>query len=270
MRTYHTKTAPGELSPFTIVCGAPGRVRIIGRHLSDVRYFRNKDRGILCCTGYYNGIRVSAAGIGMGVPTVYICDPELRASGAVFRMRQGSGGSTIPDSNYGDPIIVTAAYGWDGSSVEFFPDDQRRAAFTAMAQENYYDPSLLVYPDPRLTEALQAAVKQICPTEYHVKEEGTTSSFWWEQGRMPDNTPLPPHLAKRHEKAMRGGIGVYSMEAAGLFTMPLTSALNSAFALRHISDEVRPSGEDLATEIHLVAISNLANQTWTQPYLAGA
>ena len=240
---YHTHTGEDDIAPLCLIVGAPGRADMIAeKYLISSKRFSNDKRGLVSCTGYYKGVRVSVTTSGMGGASTGIILPEVAKSGARVIIRVGTCGSMIEKSKPGDSIIVTSAIRYDGASENWAP-----IPFPANA-------------DYRVVYALVEAAKKIAPDTHHVGEECTTSCFYAGQGRPNIYGEIPYWMSERHEQVMKMGTACYSMEAATLFTwgkyeargIP-TGAINAVVANRH-TNEFAVEGEEQAALIALEAL----------------
>jgi uridine phosphorylase len=257
---YHTHTGAGDLASLCLIPGAPGRVHEIAEWLTDVKMYLNEDRGIVSCTGKYQGVEVSAATSGMGVPSAGIIFPEAVASGARIIIRVGSCGSLLKESKLGDVIVVTGGVRYDGTATDWTPIE-----FPAI-------------PDYRVTAALIHAAQRHAPGNVQVGLEATTSTFYAGQGRPSLLTgEIPEPMAARHREMLRLGVGCYSMEAAGLFVWGLTEgkgvptgAINTVYALRHpeSSQEFGKADDERAITIGLETLRNLAADDSLADYIS--
>ncbi len=240
---YHTHTRPGDLSPFCLIVGAPGRAeRIADNHLTDSRRFSNDYRGLVSYTGNFKGTRVSVTTSGMGGASMGIILPEAVKSGARVFVRVGSCGSLLSNSHLGDVIVPTAAIRYDGATDNWAPKE-----YPAFA-------------DWRVVAALQKAASLHADGHFHLGIECTTSDFYTGQARPNLNGDLPEHMAARHREVLRLGAACYAMEAATLFVWCATEggglpagAINAVFANRH-TNEFGTLGEDLAISVALEAL----------------
>ena len=75
--TAHIKANPSDFAKTVLMPGDPLRAKYIAEtFLTDVTCF-NKVRGMYGFTGYYNGVKVSVMGSGMGMPSIGIYSYEL-------------------------------------------------------------------------------------------------------------------------------------------------------------------------------------------------
>ena len=92
-------------------------------------------------------------------------------------------------------MVAKSAFSWDLASLAWEDSaERRRAAFLALADEDYFNPALLEEADPFLCEALWAVAQEVAPGQSYLDIEGTTTDFADEQGREQESFDLPPHL----------------------------------------------------------------------------
>lgn len=185
MSQLHLHADPGELAPFVLLPGDPGRTRMIAdTFLEDVRVY-NENRGLLGVTGRYRGIPVSVQTTGMGCPSLAIVVEEAIRLGARTLVRVGTAGIVAKDVAPGDLIVANAAVPDDGTTRMYL-----RGAPHAPV------------PDFTVTRALVDA----CARPPHVGSLRTEDAFY---ATSPDDVG---------ELAARGVLAV-EMEAAALFVL---------------------------------------------------
>lgn len=114
------KIYPGQISPYVIVCGDPGRAKTIADRLEgaeEVAY--NREYRIL--NGRYAGTDITVASHGVGAAGAAVCFEELIKAGAKVLIRVGTAGSLTPSLTDGDLIVATAAVREDGVTDQLVP-----------------------------------------------------------------------------------------------------------------------------------------------------
>lgn len=104
--TAHIEAKPGDFAKVVLMPGDPLRAKFIADNfLTDVKQV-NGVRGMLGFTGFYDGVKVSIMGHGMGNPSIGIYSYELFAFYNVETIiRIGSCGSFIESIDLGSIII---------------------------------------------------------------------------------------------------------------------------------------------------------------------
>ncbi len=110
MATPHNRANPGDIAETVLLPGDPLRAKFIAENfLQDPVQF-NDVRNMLGYTGYWNGIRVSTMGTGMGIPSLSIYVEELcRFYGVKRLIRVGSCGAIQKDLKLYDIILAMSA-----------------------------------------------------------------------------------------------------------------------------------------------------------------
>lgn len=132
MPTPHISAEPGDFADAVLLPGDPLRAKYIAENfLSDVRQVTGV-RNMLGFTGMHEGMRVSAMGTGMGIPSASIYATELVESYGVKKLvRVGSCGGISNGVELRDVIVATGACtdsgvnraryrGWDFSAIADF------------------------------------------------------------------------------------------------------------------------------------------------------
>jgi uridine phosphorylase len=117
----HIKARPGEIGPYVIVAGDPGRVPVIARFLEGAREVTTY-RGFVVWTGSLEGSRVSVVAHGIGGPSSAIVFEELVGLGAHTLVRVGTSGSLQRDVRVGDIVVSTAAIRDEGTTAHYMPE----------------------------------------------------------------------------------------------------------------------------------------------------
>lgn len=132
MPTPHIAAAADDFAEAVLLPGDPRRAEHIAKNfLTDARLVTDV-RNMLGFTGTYEGMRVSAMGTGMGIPSASIYASELVTQYGCKRLvRVGSCGGISPDIELRDVIVATGACtdsgvnrsrygGWDFAAVADF------------------------------------------------------------------------------------------------------------------------------------------------------
>lgn len=241
-REYHLQTRPGDIARRCIVTGDPDRAKAIAAAYLERSVTVGDHRGLVSCTGWYKGSRVSVVTHGMGGPSIGIVLPEAQRCGARAFIRVGSCGALQKGIKPGEAIIYTGAMRYDGASDNWAP-----AEFPAVA-------------DWRVVAALVDAAERNGQVRYHVGIGATMSDFNEGQARAETPEEVPWWIRERHKWILKNGILSYSMEEATLFVWCAThgklpcGAVNAVFVNRIDGGEAAVAGELDAARIALEAI----------------
>jgi uridine phosphorylase len=137
----HIRCRPGDIAPYVLVPGDPGRVRRIADRFDESRLVA-ENREYIVYTGFYRGHPVSVCSTGIGGPAASIAFEELIRVGAKVFIRVGSAGGRQKDIAVGTPVVISAACRGEGTSKVYLPVE-----FPAVA-------------DLRVTNALVTALEE--------------------------------------------------------------------------------------------------------------
>ncbi|MCL4561923.1 MAG: nucleoside phosphorylase [Chloroflexi bacterium] len=116
----HMGVKEGDVAPYVLISGSPGRVLVMKDKLQDARAF-GSDRGAVVYTGTYKGVPVTVASTGMGGPSLAIAVEELAVTGGKVFIRTGSCASIQENIPVGDLIVATASVRDEGTSDYYAP-----------------------------------------------------------------------------------------------------------------------------------------------------
>ncbi len=119
MSPLHVRAQSGEVAPFVLLPGDPGRAQYIAdTFLEDVTTY-NTYRSLLGFTGTYKGLPVSVQTTGMGCPSASIVTEELIQLGARVLVRVGTSGAVDPSLRPADLLVVQGAVPLDGTTQQY-------------------------------------------------------------------------------------------------------------------------------------------------------
>ena len=198
-RQYHIQCAPGDVAPYVILPGDPGRTDLIAATWNEQRFVAS-NREHRTFTGKTGGAPISVTSTGMGGPSTSIAVEELLRIGADTFIRLGTCGVIQENIACGDLIINTAAVRHDGASNLYVEDRYPAAA------------------DHEVTLALIEACEELGLT-YHAGITCSTGSFHCGQGRPGYRGYLQSSFENIVEDMRRARVLNFEMEAATLFTL---------------------------------------------------
>ena len=117
---YHVKLAPGDVAPYVLLPGDPGRVPVVASHWDEAREVA-RNREYVTYTGTYRGAPISCTSTGIGAPSTAIALEELARVGATTFVRIGTCGSLQERVRIGDVAIFDSAARYDGASRLYAP-----------------------------------------------------------------------------------------------------------------------------------------------------
>jgi uridine phosphorylase len=119
---YHLQLVPGDVAPYVLLPGDPGRVPIVALLWDEARKVA-ENREYVTYTGVYQGAPISCTSTGIGAPSTSIAMEELARVGATTFIRIGTCGSFQDHVRSGDMAIFDSAVRDDGSSAQYAPPE---------------------------------------------------------------------------------------------------------------------------------------------------
>jgi uridine phosphorylase len=119
---YHIKCREGDLAPYVLLPGDPGRVQIVAAGWDEARKVA-QNREYTTYTGSYRGVPISCTSTGIGCPSTAIALEELARVGARVFIRIGTCGTYLDHVRNGDLAIFDAAMRYDGTSHLYAPPE---------------------------------------------------------------------------------------------------------------------------------------------------
>ena len=116
----HIRCKQGDVAPYVISPGDPGRVRRIAERM-DKAEFIAENREYIVYTGSYKGAPITVCSSGIGGPAASIAFEELAKLGAKVFIRVGSAGGRQSDIAIGTPVVITASFRGEGTSKAYLP-----------------------------------------------------------------------------------------------------------------------------------------------------
>ncbi|MDB5227563.1 MAG: purine-nucleoside phosphorylase [Bacteroidota bacterium] len=108
--SIHIGAKQGDIAETILLPGDPLRAKYVAENFLQDAFCYNEVRGMYGYTGYYNGIRVSVQGTGMGAPSVSIYVNELiREYGVKNMIRIGTAGSFQEYIKVKDVVMALSA-----------------------------------------------------------------------------------------------------------------------------------------------------------------
>ncbi len=116
----HIRCGTGDVAPFVLIPGDPGRVRRIVERM-DRAEFIAENREYVVYTGTHRGAPITVCSSGIGGPAASIACEELVSLGAKVFIRVGSAGGRQPATPIGTPIVITSAVRGEGTTKAYLP-----------------------------------------------------------------------------------------------------------------------------------------------------
>lgn len=109
-----------DIPAFAIVCGDPGRAKLIADKLENARELAFS-REYRTFVGTYHGTELAVVSHGVGSPGAAVCFEELIRAGVTTLIRVGTAGSYSSDHPAGSLIVSTAAVRAEGLTHQLVP-----------------------------------------------------------------------------------------------------------------------------------------------------
>jgi len=119
-RQHHIQCQEGDIAPYVLLPGDPGRVPIVAAHW-DESHKVAQNREYVTYTGTYKGVPITCTSTGIGCPSTAIAVEELARIGARVFIRIGTCGTFRDDTPVGDLAIFEGAMRYDGASRLYAP-----------------------------------------------------------------------------------------------------------------------------------------------------
>lgn len=120
MLQYHVKLKPGDVAPYVLLPGDPGRVPFIAALWDEAEKIA-ENREYTTYTGAYKGAPISCTSTGIGCPSTAIALEELARVGAHTFLRVGTCGTFQDYVHNGDVVVFDSAMRYDGASHLYAP-----------------------------------------------------------------------------------------------------------------------------------------------------
>jgi uridine phosphorylase len=118
----HIRCRMGDIAPFVITPGDPGRVRRIVQKMADAKLLA-ENREYIVYTGTYEGVPITVCSSGIGGPAASIAFEELIKLGAKIIIRVGSAGGRQKTIPIGTPLVIQATFRGEGTSKAYLPPE---------------------------------------------------------------------------------------------------------------------------------------------------
>lgn len=119
MFTLHVRGKPGEVAPYVLLPGDPGRAEWIAKTYLERPQQYNSYRSLLGFTGTYKGLPVSVQTTGMGTPSAAIVTEELIRLGVKVMVRVGTTGAVHDGLKSADVVVAQGAIPLDGTTRQY-------------------------------------------------------------------------------------------------------------------------------------------------------
>ncbi len=222
---YHLKCREGDVAPYVLLPGDPGRVPIVAAHWDEAHKVA-QNREYVTYTGTYKGVPITCTSTGIGCPSTAIAIEELARLGTRVFIRIGTCGTFQDHVHNGDLAIFDAAMRYDGTSHLYAPLE-----FPAVASLD-------------VTQALVDAA-QAAGARYHVGITRTADSFYARHARPGSSFHdfWQSDWAHHFADLKRLGVLASEMEASIIFVLARVWGLRAGAVAVVLDNVMRVTGE---------------------------
>lgn len=255
---YHLKIREGDVAPYVLLPGDPGRVETIAK-LWDSGHHVATNREYVTYTGTFQGAPISCVSTGIGAPSASIAMEELARCGATTFVRVGTCG-TVQDVPNGTIAIFDSAMRLDGASVAYAPIE-----FPAVASHEVV--AACIAAAEELSIANVVGTTRSADTFYasHPRPGSSYSGFWQSSWRehFSDLRQLNIVAAEMEASIIFVLARVWGLRAGGLAVI-----LDNMLEVSGDSGIFDPELQVEHAASHIDRISRLANEAVHQLWLA--
>ncbi len=237
----HLRCRTGDIAPFVLVPGDPGRAKRIAERFDDAKLVGD-NREYLVYTGTYHGVPVSVCSTGIGGPAASIAFEELIRIGARVLIRVGSAGGRQKDIPIGTPVVLTAAYRGEGTSRVYLPPE-----FPAVA-------------DREVTNALVAVLEE-SGKSFRAGIGYTRDAFYVQDAELNEKLTAAGVVAAEQEAAVLFIVASARRVAAGAIVSTDSNILFDRQPTQEQKERLFTTGESAAIDAALKAVERLSSKS---------
>lgn len=212
MSQFHLKIDDGEIAPYVLLPGDPGRVPIIASYWDDAHPVA-ANREYVTYTGTYRGAPISCTSTGIGAPSTSIAMEELARCGARTFIRVGTCGTFQDDIANGDFVIFDGAVRLDGASRLYAPIEFPAVAHHEVVNAAVAAATELGYPH-------HVGITRSADTFYagHSRPGSSFADYWqsWWEGHFDDLQRLNVAAAEMEASLIFVLARVWRLRAGGV------------------------------------------------------
>ena len=223
---YHLKLAPGDVAPYVLLPGDPGRVPLVASMWDEARAVAS-NREYVTFTGTYRGVPISCTSTGIGCPSTAIAMEELARVGATTFVRIGTCGTFQDRVRNGDIAIFDSAARYDGASRLYAPLE-----FPAVASHDVVEAGV--------------AAGEALGLRYHVGTTRTADTFYAMHGRPGSSFGdyWQSSWREHFEDLKRLNVVAAEMEASVIFVLARVWGLRAGGIAVVLDNVLKVSGEE--------------------------
>ena len=212
MPAFHLKIEPGDVAPYVLLPGDPGRVPVISKLWDEFRHVATS-REYVTHTGTYKGVAISCTSTGIGAPSTSIAMEELARCGARVFIRVGTCGTFLDSIQNGDMVIFDAAMRLDGASRLYAPIE-----YPAVASHDVVEAAMRAATDLGLRH--HVGITRSADTFYagHAQPGSSYNGYWqsWWKDHFDDLARLNVAAAEMEASVIFVLARVWGLRAGGM------------------------------------------------------
>ena len=222
---YHIKCREGDVAPYVLLPGDPGRVPIVAAHWDEARLIA-QNREYTTYTGVYKGAPITCTSTGIGCPSTAIALEELARVGAQVFVRIGTCGTFLDHVQNGDLAIFDAAMRLDGTSRLYAPVEFPAVASLDVTQA-------LIHAAQSLDMRYHVGVTRSSDTFYACHPRpGSSFNNYWQSG-----------WAEHFQDLLRMGVLGAEMETSVIFVLARLWGLRAGAVAVVLDNVLKVTGE---------------------------
>ena len=256
---YHLKTSEGDVAPYVLLPGDPGRVETIARTWDDAQHVAT-NREYVTYTGTYRGAPISCTSTGIGAPSTSIAMEELARCGARTFIRVGTCGTVQPDVPNGTMAVLDSAMRQDGASLAYAPIE-----FPAVADHRVVNACVAAARDLGLDHVVGTTRSADTFYASHPQPGSSYGNFWqssW-QHRFEDLRRLNVVAAEMEASVILVLARVWGLRAGGVSVV-----LDNMLEVAGESGEFDPETQLEHSQRWIEQVAQLGNETVAQLWQA--
>ncbi len=256
---YHLKTSTGDVAPYVLLPGDPGRVETIARTWDEARHVAT-NREYVTYTGTYRGAPISCTSTGIGAPSTSIAMEELARCGARTFIRVGTCGTVQPDIPNGTMAILDSAMRQDGASTAYAPIE-----YPAVADHRVVSAGVAAAVDLGLDHVVGTTRSADTFYASHPRPGSSYGDFWqsaWEH-RFEDLRRLNVVAAEMEASVIFVLARIWGLRAGGVSVV-----LDNMLEVAGDSGEFDPQAQLDRSQRWIEQVAQLGNETVAQLWQA--
>jgi len=245
----HILCKPGDIAPYVLLPGDPGRVLRLAKMLDRFKEI-SFNREYRVVTGKYQGAPVSICSSGMGGPAAAVALEELIKIGARVFVRVGSCGANDKKIRLGDVVVADSVIREDHTGLDYVP-----LAYPAVADFEIL--TLLKQAAEKIRSGQRKFRYHIGPTisvdALYAPKTKATKEFWQPFGALAQDMEAATVLTLSRIRKVQAGVVLLVVDTIGEKNVAEKIAQYSLQAKNNTGGLI--ASEQLAGQIALAALA---------------